>query len=37
MMGILVSYGLIKEVKMVFLGNGCSEICGENALQILVE
>ena len=32
MMGTLVSYGLIKEVKMVILGNSCSEICGEYAL-----
>ena len=36
-MGMLVNYGLIKEVKMVVLGNTCSEICGENALKILVE
>ena len=37
MMEILVSYGLIKEVKMVVLGNSCSDICGKNALQILIE
>ena len=32
MMGTLVSYGLIKEVKKVGLLNNCSGICGEYAL-----
>ena len=32
MMGTLVRYRSIKEVKMLVLGNSCSEICGEYAL-----